>query len=85
MKDRGIPLQYSLFYHRATRAQARQLAQTLNTVIDHRVDDVRLYPLPNAPTCHMIGQRTLPDGILFDFDSLKPSETSVNHEGERCT
>lgn len=57
----AVPLQYSVFAARGSLAEARRLASELKCLIDERVDDVRLYSIPNTPVVHTIGKPILSD------------------------
>ncbi len=64
MKGRGIHLQYSVFHCSLTWPELVKLKERLNALINHREDDVRIYPLPSD--CKVIvmgcGDR-VPEGV----------------------
>jgi CRISPR-associated protein Cas2 len=65
----GLHLQYSVFLVRATMHQLDGLIRELESLIDPRRDDVRIYPVPERPEWTHLGR------------SLWPSETQFFHEG----
>lgn len=46
MKGRGLHIQYSVFHCRLTWPNLLELKASLAGLIDERVDDIRIYPLP---------------------------------------
>ena len=61
----GIPIQYSLFLCNLTKTGLRDCVKMINSIIDAKSDDVRIYFLPeNTWSCHM-GRTTLPSGIFY--------------------
>ena len=61
----GVPIQYSLFLCNLTKTRLKDCIKTINSIIDLKHDDVRLYFLPeNTWSCHL-GRTTLPDGIFY--------------------
>jgi CRISPR-associated protein Cas2 len=65
VKKVGVPVQYSLFAARGSTAAVRRLAPSLERLIDTRVDDVRIYPVPDNPLVCALGRTMLPDDILL--------------------
>jgi CRISPR-associated protein Cas2 len=66
----AVPVQYSVFVARGSQNTMRQLARQIEALIDTRVDDVRLYPIPERPLIHTIGGAMLPDdALLLDADT----------------
>jgi CRISPR-associated protein Cas2 len=37
----------------------------LETIIDSRADDVRIYPLPTRLEAHLLGRQLFPDDVLL--------------------
>ena len=56
MLKRGIPQQRSVFQATMNTIQARRLKDELAALIDHRADDVRIYPLPDTPEIIRLGR-----------------------------
>ncbi len=46
MKGKGLHLQYSVFYCILPYNELIDLKRSLSNLINHREDDVRIYPLP---------------------------------------
>lgn len=46
MKGRGIHLQYSVFYCLLTYSDLKDMKERISKLINHKEDDVRIYPLP---------------------------------------
>lgn len=71
----GFPLQYSVFLIPATAAQIQTLLSELGTIIDPRLDDIRVYPLPTQVDIVQLGRGSAEDGLnLFAGDQgTKPT------------
>lgn len=68
-KRRGLHVQYSIFLLRLTENELRQIEKDLSRLIDRRVDDVRIYPVPSSPDWVQLGRTPLPDSVfLFSED-----------------
>ncbi|MCS6987691.1 MAG: CRISPR-associated endonuclease Cas2, partial [Sphingomonadaceae bacterium] len=65
LKRLAIPVQYSLFYGEFTPATLARVVALIEEVIDPRVDDVRIYPLPRDGWMRVIGRPILPGGLMF--------------------
>lgn len=63
VKRWGMPLQYSVFLVPATPKAIVHLVQELAKIIDHREDDIRIYPLPSRLDVAVLGRQGLPQGI----------------------
>jgi len=61
----GTPLQYSVFLVPATPSAIGQLLIALARLIDHREDDIRIYPLPSRLDLRTLGRQGLPEGIVL--------------------
>jgi CRISPR-associated protein Cas2 len=72
----ATPLQYSVFLGRFTHAGRRDILSALARSIDPRVDDVRLYPVPERPAVLLLGRRHLPEGIFLRLPGLAPPPAS---------
>ncbi len=67
MRQWGIPLQYSVFLVSLNHTGKRRLLAELASLIRDAEDDIRLYPLPQAPEVRTLGVQPLAAGIdLFD-------------------
>lgn len=60
---RGLRIQYSVFLAQLTPRQRKKLADELRRLIDPRVDDVRLYPLPARLEPVVYGRSHWPEGV----------------------
>ena len=47
MRQRGLHIQYSVFYCRLSWNDLVELKESLRNMIDGREDDLRIYPLPH--------------------------------------
>ena len=56
MLKRGIPQQRSVFRATMSTLEARGLRDELSALIDHRLDDVRMYPLPENAEIIRLGR-----------------------------
>ena len=65
LKQRAIPLQYSVFLAWLSKQQINQLVAEINLRINSREDDVRLYHLPQTTEITTLGKQWLPDGTQF--------------------
>jgi CRISPR-associated protein Cas2 len=65
VKRWGIPLQYSVFLVPAAPSAIRDLVTELARLIDHREDDIRIYPLPIRLDMSLLGRQGLPEGIAL--------------------
>ncbi len=64
MKRRAVHIQYSVFYCRLTRSELVELKQGLNSLIDTRRDDVRVYPVPQDMKVRVMGRGDrIPEGV----------------------
>ncbi len=55
LKQRGIHIQYSVFYCRLTWEELVKLKMGLRSIIDEKKDDVRIYPLPSDSKTIVMG------------------------------
>lgn len=69
VRREGVPLQYSVFLVPGTAAAIDRLLAELDTIIDARVDDIRVYPLPQTLDVVQYGRQWLPPGIETDVAS----------------
>ncbi|WP_295455497.1 CRISPR-associated endonuclease Cas2 [uncultured Thiodictyon sp.] len=56
VRQYGIPLQYSVFLIPGTPARITELLGELESIIDPKRDDIRVYPLPAAVDIVQIGR-----------------------------
>lgn len=59
----ALPLQYSVFYLKGSRAQLDKLLAELQEIIHPAEDDVRVYEVQPLERSCMLGKSVLPDGI----------------------
>jgi len=68
-KRRGLHVQYSIFLLRLTEHELRRVEADLKRLIDRRMDDVRIYPVPSSPQWVQLGRSPLPESVfLFSED-----------------
>lgn len=65
----GHPLQYSVFAADFTPGEKAAALATLSGLIDARVDDVRVYPVPASPFGAWRGPLLLPGGLSLPGSS----------------
>jgi CRISPR-associated protein Cas2 len=65
LKQRAVPVQYSVFAPQDTPARIGRLRAELAQMIDKRSDDVRIYPVAMTPELTVLGVRALPEGVLL--------------------
>lgn len=64
MKGRGIHLQYSVFHCTLTWEELRKIKIVLNSLIDEKKDDIRIYPLPAKSKVFVMGcGDRVPEGV----------------------
>jgi CRISPR-associated protein Cas2 len=69
----GVPLQYSVFLIPATPARIQGLLAELESIVDPRLDDVRVYPLPAKVDIVQLGRGSGDLGLdLFGGDGATP-------------
>lgn len=74
----GFPLQYSVFLIPAKPSRIRELLSELEAVIDPKLDDIRVYPLPATVDIVQLGRGSGLDTDLFATDSSSlPVQTLV--------
>lgn len=71
----GIPLQYSVFLVPATPAKIDALLAELDAIIDPKLDDIRVYPLPSQVDIVQLGRGTGEAG--FDLFASKDAPLST--------
>jgi CRISPR-associated protein Cas2 len=67
----GLPLQYSVFYLELNKTRLDRLLAEISDVIDHSVDDVRVYGIAGLGDIQQIGQPILPAGVRLSGGSRR--------------
>lgn len=68
MKERGIHLQYSVFYCVLDWEDLKMLKQEIREMINEKEDDVRIYPLTEDSLVASLGKRAgTPEDVEFFF------------------
>ncbi|HBE44116.1 MAG TPA: CRISPR-associated endonuclease Cas2 [Deltaproteobacteria bacterium] len=63
-KQRGIHIQYSVFYCRLTWQELIELKSGLKEIINENEDDIRIYPLPQEMKVLVMGcGDRIPEGV----------------------
>ncbi|MDR3515414.1 MAG: CRISPR-associated endonuclease Cas2 [Azospirillaceae bacterium] len=75
LKNLATPIQYSVFLGRLTDNQLCHCVTMIEATINPRVDDVRIYPLPETGWSRRLGHPLFPTGIIHTdmpetFDAL---------------
>ncbi len=65
LKKQAIPVQYSVFYAKLTKAQRSTLINALGTRINEVEDDIRIYPLPKNIEYTQLGKTIWPNANFF--------------------
>lgn len=68
LKKRAVPVQYSVFVTRASAREVELIKGAISELIDERVDDVRIYLIPDYVEAIVLGRKPLPEGILLLAD-----------------
>ena len=63
VRQQGIPLQYSVFLVPVTSGALNALLGDLESIIDERWDDIRVYTLPSQLDVEHYGRQMLPEGV----------------------
>jgi CRISPR-associated protein Cas2 len=64
LKKRALHIQYSVFYCRLTWSELVELKEKLESLIDRRKDDVRVYPVPQDMKVKVMGRGDrIPEGV----------------------
>lgn len=64
MKGKGIHLQYSVFHCLLTWPELIKLKTELSEIINHKEDDIRIYPLPSDNKVIVMGcGDRIPEGV----------------------
>jgi CRISPR-associated protein Cas2 len=90
LSRRATPVQYSVFALRATPGAVGQLAGEIEELIDPKVDDVRIYRVPEPAEITTLGHAILPEGAILTGPTAPlhgggPVDTPVSRrkEGDR--
>lgn len=65
MRRWGVPLQYSVFLIRVNIPALERLKDELNDLINRKLDDIRIYPLPSRLDLTQYGRQLFPPGVDF--------------------
>lgn len=79
LKRHAIPLQYSVFVTRANAAQLGNLRAGLAQIINAKVDDVRIYHIPDRTEAHTLGRMMLPEGVDLFLGEAGPLLLPFTH------
>jgi len=63
--ENGQPIQYSVFLLIKTEEELESLVRELQSEMDPREDDIRIYPLNNPTRVDTLGQPVRPEGIYL--------------------
>jgi CRISPR-associated protein Cas2 len=67
----GLPLQYSLFAASLGAREVNAAVRDIARLIDHRRDDVRLYPIRGTQAIDLLGRPQLQDGLIWLPESAR--------------
>jgi CRISPR-associated protein Cas2 len=73
LKQKGLPLQYSVFLLQASAANMHRIMDQIGKMIDPRADDVRAYRYPLSAESHFLGRSILPDDVLITSRDVPPA------------
>lgn len=68
LKKLAMPVQYSVFLIKCSAIQLADVIADLESMIDPKKDDVRIYTLPKKPEILTLGQQGLAEGIYLVGD-----------------
>lgn len=83
LKDEATPVQYSVFLFQGSAMQLGRLVKEVEAYIDDSVDDVRVYQIPAAVQCDVLGRGSLPEGVTLVSDR-QPQFVNVLVPDARC-
>ncbi len=64
VSHQAVRIQYSVYYLQADTIELEQLLVQLSDKIDHKEDDIRVYPLPEKPGGQYLGHDKITTAIL---------------------
>jgi CRISPR-associated protein Cas2 len=85
LRQQAIPVQYSVFVTRCSATRVGAIRAALAQIVDSRVDDVRIYHVPDRAEVITFGTKTLPDGIQLLQADARPQLVPFTSAGERTT
>ena len=65
LKRFATPIQYSVFHGQLTDKSLQDVVRLIHDIINPKMDDVRIYPLPKNGWARSFGKSVLPTGIYF--------------------
>ena len=65
LKRFATPIQYSVFHGQLTDRSLQDVVRLIHEIINPKMDDVRIYPLPKNGWARSFGKSVLPTGIHF--------------------
>lgn len=65
LRREGMPVQYSVFTAQLTQRKLDRVRDGLQSIIDERADDVRIYPLPSRLHASLLGRQMFPDDVML--------------------
>ena len=65
LRREGMPVQYSVFTAQLTQRKLDRVRDGLQSIIDERADDVRIYPLPSRLDASLLGRQMFPDDVML--------------------
>ena len=77
LRDRAVPVQYSVYMAELTRGQLNVIIEGLEARINCHQDDIRIYPLPRTPRIISLGQSCFPEGLLLFASGRGKSEPII--------
>lgn len=70
LKERALPVQYSVFVFQGTSLQVKQILSGLEELIQPHWDDVRIYHLPECCQVVQLGRKSFPEGVYLTPQGL---------------
>lgn len=65
LRREGLPVQYSVFTAQMTQRKFMRVLDGLDSLIDPRADDIRLYPLPSRQDSVALGRQIFPEDVML--------------------
>jgi CRISPR-associated protein Cas2 len=81
LKAEAVWVQYSVFVTSANAQQLGVIRARLDDFIDRKVDDVRIYRVPQSPSLATLGHQGLPDGMSLLAGGNVASLTQLTSAG----
>ncbi len=80
LKKQALHVQYSVFVTECDSRAIADLAANINLLINEKVDDVRIYPLPNKIDVRTLGRLSWPHQLGMHLRSVVPPDADDDEQ-----